>query len=379
MIKLKDRYVFKDGKRLRCGFTTGSCAAAAAKGAAIMLLTSKIAEMVEIGLPDGTKVDFQICSAEIYRDFALCAVIKDGGDDPDATDGIRIFAKVALTNSEIVITGGEGIGIVTKKGLDQTVGAYAINSMPRKMITESLLDAASEFGYAGGFSVEISAPDGKILASKTYNSRMGIVGGISIIGTTGIVEPMSSSAIVETIRTEAKILRADGENQLLLTIGNYAESFISAREEFSGRRAVMCSNFIGDALEIGVELGFKSIILVGHLGKLVKIGAGIMNTHSHFADGRMEVLITCGVIAGIDLKILQKLPQCMTVDAALEILGDSPKFPEIMRILSEKIAFHMSEKVCAKVRTAAIGFSFKNPMILKTSLADELLQEYSRI
>lgn len=185
---MKDRYVFKDGKRLRCGFTTGSCAAAAAKGAAIMLLTSKIAEMVEIGLPDGTKVDFQICSAEIYRDFALCAVIKDGGDDPDATDGIRIFAKVALTNSEIVITGGEGIGIVTKKGLDQPVGAYAINSMPRKMITESLLDAASEFGYAGGFSVEISAPDGKILASKTYNSRMGIVGGISIIGTTGIVE-----------------------------------------------------------------------------------------------------------------------------------------------------------------------------------------------
>ncbi len=373
---MKDRYVFKDGKRLRCGFTTGSCAAAAAKGAAIMLLTSK---MVEIGLPDGTKVDFQICSAEIYRDFALCAVIKDGGDDPDATDGIRIFAKVALTNSEIVITGGEGIGIVTKKGLDQPVGAYAINSMPRKMITESLLDAASEFGYAGGFSVEISAPDGKFLASKTYNSRMGIVGGISIIGTTGIVEPMSSSAIVETIRTEAKILRADGENQLLLTIGNYAESFISAREEFSGRRTVMCSNFIGDALEIGVELGFESIILVGHLGKLVKIGAGIMNTHSHFADGRMEVLITCGVIAGIDLKILQKLPQCMTVDAALEILGDSPKFPEIMRILSEKIAFHMSEKVCAKVRTAAIGFSFKNPVILKTSLADELLQEYSRI
>lgn len=377
MIGLTERYIFKDGKRLRCGFTTGSCAAAAAKGAAVMLLTSKITESAEIALPDGSKAVFSLYSAKIQRDYASCAVIKDGGDDPDATDGIRIFAKVSRTDSEIFITGGDGIGIVTKKGLDQPVGEFAINSVPRKMIMESLCDVAAEFGYIGGFSVEISAPEGKILATKTYNPRMGIVGGISIIGTTGIVEPMSNSAIVETIRAEAKILRADGENQLLLAIGNYAEKFIAEHEEFYQKRAVMCSNFIGDALEIGLELGFRSILLVGHLGKLVKLGAGIMNTHSHFADGRMETLVTCGVMAGIDLEILRKIPECMTVDAALEILGQSEKFPELLRILSEKIAFHMNEKVRGEVRTAAIGFSFKNPVILKTAMADELLREYS--
>lgn len=377
MIELTDRFVFKNGKRLRCGFTTGSCAAAAAKGAAIMLLTSKITETAEIKLPDDSRVDFSLYSARIQPDYASCAVIKDGGDDPDTTDGIRIFAKVALTGSEIFITGGDGIGIVTKSGLDQPVGEYAINSVPRKMITESLRDAAAEFGYIGGFTVEISAPEGKFLAAKTYNPRMGIVGGISIIGTTGIVEPMSNSAIVETIRAEAKILRADGEKKLLLAIGNYAETFIREHEEFHHGRAVMCSNFIGAALEIGVELEFESILLVGHLGKLVKLGAGIMNTHSHFADGRMEVLVTCGVIAGVELEILRKIPECMTVDAALEILEQSEKFPEILEILSEKIAFHMNEKVHSKIKTAAVGFSFKNPIILKTAMADELLQEYS--
>ncbi len=374
---MNERYVFKDGKRLRCGFTTGSCAAAAAKGAAAILLTSRIAEAAEISLPDGSRAKFQLYSAEFCCDYASCAVIKDGGDDPDATDGIRIFAKVARRNSGILITGGNGIGFVTKNGLDQPVGEYAINSVPRKMITESLRDVALEFGYTGGFSVEISAPEGKFLASKTYNPRMGIVGGISIIGTTGIVEPMSNSAIVETIRAEAKILRADGEKHLLLAIGNYAETFIREHEEFHQRRAVMCSNFIGDALEIGLELGFESILLVGHLGKLIKLGAGIMNTHSHFADGRMEVLVTCGVIAGIELEILRKIPECMTVDAALDILEQSGKLPELLRILSKKIAFHMNEKVHGEIKTAAVGFSFKNPLILKTDMADEIIREFS--
>ena len=369
-----EEYIYKGSQKMRCGYTTGSCAAAAAKGAAEMLLTGRKVDKVELMTPKGIFLRPDIIEPVIENDRASCAVVKDSGDDPDITNGIRVFAEVRLAHSEVKIMGGEGIGIVTKAGLDQPVGEAAINSVPRRMITASVLEIAEKYGYSGGFEVTVSVPEGVELASKTYNPRMGIEGGISIIGTSGIVEPMSNSALVETIRTEAKMRRAEGQRNMLLTIGNYSESFVQNELPFSLERSVTCSNFIGDAIDIGMELGFESILIVGHIGKLVKLGAGIMNTHSSWADGRMDVLVTCGVLAGADTETLKKLPDCATADAAMDILDEAGYLEDTVRVLEKRMDYYLNARVKNEIRIAAISFSYKRDLLIKTSLADELVK-----
>ena len=369
-----EEYIYKGSQKMRCGYTTGSCAAAAAKGAAEMLLTGRKVDKVELMTPKGILLRPDIIEPVIENERALCAVVKDSGDDPDITNGIRVFAEVRLAHSEVKIMGGEGIGIVTKAGLDQPVGEAAINSVPRRMITASVLEIAEKYGYSGGFEVIVSVPDGVELASKTYNPRMGIEGGISIIGTSGIVEPMSNTALVETIRTEAKMRRAEGQRNMLLTIGNYSESFVQNELPFSLERSVTCSNFIGDAIDIGLELGFESILIVGHIGKLVKLGAGIMNTHSSWADGRMDVLVTCGVLAGADTETLKKLPDCATADAAMDILDEAGYLEDTVRVLEKRMDYYLNARVKNEIRIAAISFSYKRDLLIKTSLADELVK-----
>lgn len=369
-----DEYIYKGSQKMRCGYTTGSCAAAAAKGAAEMLFTGRIVDTVELMTPKGILLRPDITEPVIEKDRASCAVVKDSGDDPDVTNGIRVFAEVRLADSGVKISGGVGIGRVTKAGLDQPVGEAAINSVPRRMITESVLEIAEKYGYSGGFEVTVSVPEGVELASKTYNPRMGIEGGISIIGTSGIVEPMSNSALVETIRTEAKMRRAEGQRNMLLTIGNYSESFVQNELPFSLERSVTCSNFIGEAIDIGMELGFESILIVGHIGKLVKLGAGIMNTHSSWADGRMDVLVTCGVLAGADTEALKKLPDCATADAAMDILDEAGYLDDTVRVLEKRMDYYLNARVKNEIRIAAISFSYKRDLLIKTSLADELVK-----
>ena len=369
-----EEYIYKGSQKMRCGYTTGSCAAAAAKGAAEMLLTGRKVDKVELMTPKGILLRPDIIEPVIENERALCAVVKDSGDDPDITNGIRVFAEVRLAHSGVKITGGEGIGIVTKAGLDQPVGEAAINSVPRRMITASVLEIAEKYGYSGGFEVTVSVPDGVELASKTYNPRMGIEGGISIIGTSGIVEPMSNTALVETIRTEAKMRCAEGQRNMLLTIGNYSESFVQNELPFSLERSVTCSNFIGDAIDIGLELGFESILIVGHIGKLVKLGAGIMNTHSSWADGRMDVLVACGVLAGADTETLKKLPDCATADAAMDILDEAGYLEDTVRVLEKRMDYYLNARVKNEIRIAAISFSYKRDLLIKTSLADELVK-----
>lgn len=368
-----EKYIFKGAQKLRCGYTTGSCAAAASKAAAEMLLTGRIPQFTEIMTPKGIPLKLEINNPVIAKEYASCAVVKDSGDDPDITNGIYVYARVSLTDKDVTIIGGEGIGTVTKSGLDQPVGASAINSVPRKMIASAVGEAAAASGYTGGFHVVISVPDGKKIAEKTYNPRMGIEGGISIIGTSGIVEPMSSSALIETIRTEAKIRRAEGQKNMLLTLGNYSEAFVKERLELPLEKSVTCSNFIGEAIEIAQELGFESILIAGHMGKLVKLGAGIMNTHSAFADGRMDVLVTCGLLAGADMETLRKIPECVTVDAALDILAEAGYIDKALDVLAERIDYHLCKKVKNEIKTGAIAFSFKHDIILKTKNADALI------
>ncbi len=261
-----NKFIYRGTKKLRCGYTTGSCAAGAAKAAADMLLGGKIVGQTGLMTPAGIPLALDVFDAEITPDHASCCIRKDSGDDPDITNGICIYAKVRRIPEDIVITGGEGIGKVTKPGLDQPPGEYAINSTPRRMIKEALEETAEKYGYSGGFHVTVYAPEGTEIAKKTYNPRMGITGGISVIGTTGIVEPMSSTAVIDTIRAEANIHRMSGEDDLLLTVGNYSDTFMQNHFPDLADKAVMCSNFIGDALDIGVTLGFKNIILIGHIG-----------------------------------------------------------------------------------------------------------------
>lgn len=372
-----DRFVYRSGEKLRCGFTTGSCAAAAAKAAASAVLSGTAPERVELLTPKGITLDIPVGRCEISQSSALCSVIKDSGDDPDITNGIEVCATVELTESGITIDGGEGIGKVTKPGLDQPPGTAAINSVPRKMIAAAVSDIAEQYDYHGGFRVVISIPKGAEIAAKTYNPRMGIEGGISVIGTTGIVEPMSNSALVDTIRLEERMRREEGCRSLLLTLGNYSQSFIQRNMPFALDRCVTCSNFIGDAIDAAMEYGFERILIIGHIGKMVKLGAGIMNTHSAQADGRMEVLVTCGLLAGADPQTLIKITDCVTADAAIALLKDAGALEKAMEILGQRAEYYLSAKVKNTVPIGAVMFSDKFGILVNTPSAGEIMKMIS--
>ena len=370
-----EQFIYKGTQKLRRGFTTGTCAAAAAGAAAHLLLTGEVLSTVEVLLPGGEQLDIPVAKSEQGAEFARCTVIKDSGDDPDVTNGVHVCAAVRRGGQGVTVTGGEGIGIVTKPGLDQPVGQHAINSVPRKMIAQSVQSIAEALGEPGDFLVEISVPGGAALAKKTYNPRMGIEGGISIIGTSGIVEPMSTAALIDTIRAEANMRRAAGESVLLLTLGNYGEQFLARNLSRLSGRDVKCSNFLGDAIDIGVSLGFSGILIIGHIGKLVKLGSGIFNTHSSFADGRMETLMACGVLAGAEPSVLQRLPDCATVDAALDILTNAGCMEQTLDALTERIGHYLSARVKGELPIGAAVFSYQHPIWLETEQAPELFKE----
>ena len=285
-----DMFVYVNNKKLRCGYTTGTCAAAASKAAALMLLTGKRVDTISIATPKGVILDLPVEDVTVDADGVKCAVRKDGGDDVDVTHGSLIYSEVRRNDSGgITIDGGAGVGRVTRKGLDQPPGNAAINRVPRSMIHEALDDVRLSLGYTGGLDAIISIPNGLELASRTFNPRLGIKGGISVLGTSGIVEPMSEEALVNTIRTEMNMRAANGSNVLLVVPGNYGKDFTEGLPGVDPEYAVKCSNFVGEMLDHACELG-KDVILVGNLGKLVKLAGGVMNTHSRNADCRMEII-----------------------------------------------------------------------------------------
>ena len=371
---MAEQYIYRGGQKLRCGYTTGSCAAAASGAAAEMLISGEISEFSEIMTPKGVSLKLEVLDAAICTDYAKCAIKKDSGDDPDITNGILVYAKVSRISDGVEIVGGDGIGKVTKAGLDQPIGEAAINSVPRKMIAAAVEKVAEMYDYHGGFRIEISVPNGEEIAKKTYNPRMGIEGGISIIGTSGIVEPMSNSALIDTIRLEERMRKAEGHNALLLTLGNYSENFIQKSMPFALEKSVKCSNFIGEAIESALEYGFENILIIGHIGKLVKLGAGIMNTHSAQADGRMDVLVTCGVLAGAESEVLRNIPECATVDAALDILKEHGYMEKTLEILAKRAEYYLDAKVKNAVRIGAVMFSDKHGITVETSRVCELIE-----
>ena len=369
-----EEYLVKDGKRLRLGYTTGSCAAAAAKAAAWMLLTGRKKDTIRLQTPKGIELNLDVLDIQRSADEARCAIQKDSGDDPDVTRGTLIFAAVRKSATPgVTIDGGEGVGRVTKPGLDQPVGAAAINSVPRQMIEENVREVCALVGYDGGLDVTISAPEGEALAKKTFNPRLGIEGGISILGTTGIVEPMSEQALLDTIRVELRQRRESGADYVLLTPGNYGADYIRDAIGINPETAVLTSNFIGEALDICRELGFRGALLVGHIGKLVKLAGGMWNTHSKFGDCRMEILTAHAAALGLSAARAQTLLDCATCDDALRILKEDGLCEAVLTRLSARIAWMLEHRCGEEFAIGAIVFSKEYGLLCQTPQAQTLL------
>lgn len=370
-----EKYVSKGSKKIRCGFTTGTCAAAASAGAARMLLSGKVIENITVITPSGNSVTVGLTDIKKENDYVSCAVQKDSGDDPDVTDKILVYSTVSYEKSGITVDGGEGVGRVTKKGLKQQIGEAAINPVPRKMIEEQLKTAASDYSYDGGLKAVISVPMGIQIAKKTFNPRLGIEGGISILGTTGIVEPMSEQALIDTISVELDVRKAQNEEFIIVTPGNYGQDFLRDNLGIAVDKCVKCSNFIGDTIDMCIEKGFKSMLLVGHIGKLSKLGCTIYNTHSRYADGRMEAFALCAALCGAEREVLENILGCITTDAALEILKKEGIFDETIKMLEKRIDRSLKLRAKGSIEIGMITFSEEYGILCKTENADNMLEK----
>lgn len=353
-----DKFVLKNGKKLRCGFTTGTCATAAATAGALMIFTGKIVANVSVRLPRGEILIIDIKDPSFNTHGVRCCVQKDSGDDPDSTDGILIYADVELDDSsEIRIDGGEGVGRVTEKGLDCPVGEPAINSVPRKMITENVQRICDEYGYRGGVNIVISAPEGEEVAKKTFNPHLGIMGGISIIGTTGIVEPMSEKALIDSLKVEMQVIKERGFNTLLAFPGNYAEKFIDSTLGIRGENSLKFSNYLGEVLDFAMELDYKEILIVGHIGKMVKVAGGMMNTHSHNGDFRMEIFACYAGLYGAGSRVIEEILSSVTTEQVLEILIRENLLKKVIQKISERAIFYINKRADNKIKTQLIIYS----------------------
>lgn len=323
-----------------------------------MLLTGREKREIRIVTPKGIPYTAKLLDIVREETCVSCAVEKDGGDDPDITTGTRIYAKAALREKPgIEIEGGQGVGRVTKPGLDQPVGNAAINRVPREMIVKEVTEVCRMADYEGGLSVEIFVPEGERLAARTFNPRLGIEGGISILGTTGIVEPMSTQAILDTIRIELKQRRAQGFAYVAVSPGNYGLEFMKRTYGYDLDRSVKCSNFVGNTLDMAVELGFCRLLFTGHIGKLIKVAGGIMNTHSAEADCRMELLASLALEEGVEAGICRRILACVTTEEAVQVLAQSGKLTPVMERAAARICSYMEKRAKGKLAVDCILFT----------------------
>ena len=417
---------FSDGKQLRAGCTTGTCAAAAAQAALLMLLTGNAPEAAEVRTPAGPVLYLEPEAVSRAEDgmSASASVRKDAGDDPDVTDGILITAEVRFTDEIppmkdtgikkdgdtkededikdyrdikdygdiredgcfIRIMGGKGIGTVTKPGLDQPPGEAAINSVPRKMIRESLLAVLRDAGAEGSpaseplqkgarlLTVTISAPEGESIAAKTFNPRLGIRGGISILGTEGIVRPMSRSALTDTIRADMRLHAAEGR-PVIAVPGNYGLHFLESNYGISAADPVIMSNFVGETLDAAAECSAKGLILAGHLGKFVKLAGGIMNTHSREADCRMELLASHALLCGADRDTALRILQCAVTEEAAEILNRAGLLSTVSASLLRAAEDKVRRRAGSSLPVGLILYTLEQGVLAESANVRELLRQ----
>lgn len=381
---LEDYYVVRNQKKLRFGYTTGSCAAGAARGAAELLLGEDEIGEAELMTPKGILLHLELLDMKRDENAASCAVRKDAGDDPDTTNGILVYAKVEKfqirsdMEDRIVIDGGTGVGRVTKPGLSQKIGEAAINPVPRAMILQAVEEIADRYHYEGGLKVTISVPEGEKIARKTFNPRLGIVGGISILGTSGIVEPMSEKALIDSIRVEMSQHAAMGEQYMLVTPGNYGADYLREHMALPFEKNIKCSNYVGETIDMAVDMGVKGILFISHIGKFVKVAAGIMNTHSHSADARMEVLCANAIRAGGDLACARSILQCNTTDEALRVLDENHILRETMKEITDRIQFYLDHRSYQQILLGAVIFSNEYGYLGQTEHATELINKISK-
>ena len=381
---LEDYYVVRNQKKLRFGYTTGSCAAGAARGAAELLLGEDEIEEAELMTPKGILLHLELLDMKRDENAASCAVRKDAGDDPDTTNGILVYAKVEKfqirsdMEDRIIIDGGTGVGRVTKPGLSQKIGEAAINPVPRAMILQAVEEIADRYHYEGGLKVTISVPEGEKIARKTFNPRLGIVGGISILGTSGIVEPMSEKALIDSIRVEMSQHAAMGEQYMLVTPGNYGADYLREHMALPFEKNIKCSNYVGETIDMAVDMGVKGILFISHIGKFVKVAAGIMNTHSHSADARMEVLCANAIRAGGDLACARSILQCNTTDEALRVLDENHILRETMKEITDRIQFYLDHRSYQQILLGAVIFSNEYGYLGQTEHAAELINKISK-
>lgn len=376
---------------MRYGFTTGSCAAAAAKAAAYMLLAGREKSEISIETPKGIRYEAKILDICRREHEVSCAVEKDGGDDPDVTTGLWIYAKVSClkdedlhdraqtdgtqqenwidggtqqgiwidggTQQKIWIDGGKGVGRVTRPGLDQPVGNAAINRIPREMIQKEVQEVCWALDYSGNLRVEISVPKGEALSGQTFNPKLGITGGISILGTSGVVEPMSSQALLDTIRVELRQRSALGFDYAAVSPGNYGLDFMEKTYGYDLERSVKCSNFIGETIDMAVELGFRKMLFIGHIGKLIKVAGGIMNTHSREADCRMELLAAFCIREQVEISLIREILDCATTEEAIPIIKKSGKLPQVMDRVVERICEYMEHRAGGRMKIDCVVFA----------------------
>lgn len=392
-----DSYIYKNQKKLRWGYTTGTCAAAASLAAAVMLLQGRRMEQVSLTTPKGVRLDLEVEEMDTGENRVSCGVRKDAGDDPDVTDGLMVYSQVRLPDADSVdvsgaggdyvyekdglrlnLSGGVGVGRVTQCGLSCEVGKAAINPVPRQMIFEQVAGVCRESGFKGVLSIEIRVPGAFKVADKTFNSRLGIQGGISILGTSGMVEPMSETALLDTIRLELRQRIRKGEKNLLVTPGNYGENFVGNVLGLGLGQAVKCSNFIGSTIDMAVEEGAESILLIGHGGKLIKLAAGIMNTHSSWADGRMEILAAHGAACGAKRELVEQILEAVTVDEGLRLLETEDGLREqVMKRVMGRLEQHMKRRAGERLRAEAIVFTNERGILGATTGADDLLMFFT--
>ena len=379
---LFEHYVRSGQKLLRCGYTTGTCAALGAAGAARLLLTGHAPETVALRTPKGIVVEVAPLFCRRTDTGAECAIEKDGGDDVDVTTGLPVIATVELLPgcTDIRIDGGRGVGRVTKPGLDQPVGAAAINHVPRQMIAEALRREAEAACYTGGFAVTISIQNGEEVARRTFNPHIGVEGGLSVLGTSGIVEPMSQQAILDTIQLEMNqaVLRAGTPKRLILAPGNYGLDYLhDTYPAFAAIPVVKTSNFIGDTLDMAASAGIEQVLLVGHVGKLVKVAGGIMNTHSHTADCRTELFCAHAALCGASRELCAALYAAATTDACLELLDAARLRAPVLESLLDAIQLHLDRRAGEAFRVGAVLFSNQHGPLGATQTAKELLEQWN--
>ena len=393
-----EEYVIKNQKRLRLGITTGTCSAAAAQAAAMQLLLGVESHAVTLRTPKGMTVSVPVYLLESDSRKASYKVVKDSGDDPDVTNGTDVCVTVEFVKQRVceqkdgsqdrscaftsesfpylTLDGGIGIGRVTKEGLEQAVGQAAINRVPRQMIFAAVADVCEKANVCEPLHITVWMPEGETLAKRTFNPKLGIEGGLSILGTSGILEPMSEQAIVATIETEIRQLHAVGEEKVLVTPGNYGQAYASEYLGLDLAKSVKSSNYIGDTIDLAISYGMKDFLLVGNIGKLVKLAAGIFNTHSKVADGRGEIFAVHAAMAGAGANVVQEIYNCINTDRMLDVVEREGLREDVMQSILAAIEKHVDDRIGDAMRFGVIVFSEKYGYLGQTSDADKVLDVF---